>query len=342
MLNLHRRTLLRKFLASTVVIFIIVPSLLSASEFPQKPIRYIVPFTAGGLTDTMARIVGQKLSDTWKQPILIENRAGGNGNIGADAAAKSPNDGYTWLAITLTHAANQTLFPKSGYVLDKDFVAVAGLATSPLVVVVNVETPVRNLKELIELAKAKRLNAGSSGNGSPSHLGLALLQDATKTEIQHVPYKGGAQAITDLLGRQIDLIVANLPEAIAHINSGKLHPLAVSSKQRHPLLPDVPTMAEAGYPSVEVENWTGLVVPTGTPKPIIDKIAADALKTIRAADVRDKIAAGGFRLMGGSGTSSGAGSSSTGGLSPDEFQAYMKSEIQRWGTVIRTANIKPE
>ncbi len=299
----------------------------AANNFPQKPIHYVVPFSAGGLTDTMARIIGQKLSESWKQPILVENRAGGNANIGAEVVAKSPNDGYTWLAITLAHAGNQTLFPKSGYVLDKDFTAVAGLATSPLVLVVHADSPVRTMKDLVALAKSSKLNAGSSGNGTPPHLGLALLEDAIAVNIQHVPYKGGVQAVTDLLGKQIDLIVANLPEVIAHLNSGKLRPLAIASKQRHPLLPGVPTMAEAGYPSVVVENWTGLVVPTGTPKAIIDKIAADALKVIQQPEVRDKIAAAGFRPT---------------GLGPDEFQAYMKSEIQRWSRIIRTAKMTAE
>ncbi len=299
----------------------------TANDFPQRPIRYVVPFSAGGLTDTMARIISQKLSETWKQPILVENRAGGNANIGAEVVAKSPNDGYTWLAITLAHAGNQTLFPKSGYILDRDFTAVAGLATSPLVLVVHADSPIRNMKDLVALARSSKLNAGTSGNGTPPHLGLALLEDAIAVDIQPVPYKGGVQAVTDLLGKQIDLIVANLPEVIAHINSGKLRPLAVASKQRHPLLPDVPTMAEAGYPSVVVENWTGLVVPVGTPKVIIDKIAVDVLKLLQQPEVRDKIAAAGFRPT---------------GLGPEEFQAYVKSEIRRWAVIIRTAKITPE
>src|SRR4051812_32353699 len=232
-----------------------------AADYPKAgaTLRYVVPFPPGGLTDVMARIVGQQLGEHWKVNVVIDNRPGSGGQIGADAVAKSPGDGTNLLAITLTHAANVTLFPRAPYSFQKDLKPVALLAGSPMLIVVPVTSRIQTFKDLIAAAKAGKLNAGSSGNGTPPHLTLALFNDIAKTEIQHVPYKGGAPSITDLIGGQLDVIFSNFPESIAHVKGGKLRALAICSNARHPAVPDVPTTAEAGMPALVTENWTGLM-----------------------------------------------------------------------------------
>jgi tripartite-type tricarboxylate transporter receptor subunit TctC len=234
--------------ASAVAVSL-VPSLSLAQDigaYPSKPIRYIVPFPAGGLTDVMARLIAQNAGMALKQPILVDNRPGASANLGADVVAKSPPDGYTWLAITLAHAVNQSLFSNLPYSLEKNLAPVAHLATSPLVLVVNESNPARTLADFLAQARAKRLNAGSSGNGTPPHLGLELLALNAKIEVSHIPYKGGAPSLNDLLGSQLDFIVSNLPECSTYVKAGKLRALAVTSAKRHPLLPN---------PGCPVSSW---------------------------------------------------------------------------------------
>ena len=220
-----------------------MPRAQNATDYPKagSTLRYVVPFPPGGLTKVMARIVGQQLGDHWKVNVVIDNRPGNGGQIGADAVAKAAPDGYTLLAITLTHAANYTLFPKAPYNFQKDLKPVALMAGSPMLVVVPVASPIRTFDELVAAAKARPLNAGSSGNGTPPHLTLALFNDIAKTQIQHVPYKGGAPSMTDLIGGQLDVVFSNFPESFAHVRSGKLRALAIASVARHPTVPDVPT-----------------------------------------------------------------------------------------------------
>ncbi|MEJ7687810.1 MAG: tripartite tricarboxylate transporter substrate binding protein [Variovorax sp.] len=297
-----------------------------ASGYPSKPIRYIVPFAPGGLTDVMARLIAQHAGIALKQSVLVDNRAGANANLGADLAAKAPPDGYTWLAITLTHAVNQSLFNNLTYSLEKDLAPVAHLATSPLVLVVNESNPAKTLKEFLVQARAKRLNGGSSGNGTPPHLGLELLALNAKIEATHIPYKGGAPSLNDLLGSQLDFIVSNLPECSAYVKSGKLRALAVTSATRHPLLPEVTTFAEAGLPGVELENWTGLVMPAGTPQAIVDAVSAEAIKSVKSDEVSARVKAMGF---------------SPTGLGPAEFGALMRKDVARWRDIVKSRNIQP-
>lgn len=298
----------------------------AASDFPSKPVRYIVPFAPGGQTDVMARLIGQQTGIEFKQAITVDNRAGASGNLGADLAAKSPPDGYTWLAITLAHAVNQSLFSNLPYSLEKNLTAVAHLASSPLVLVVNENNPAKNLAEFLAQARAKRLSGGSSGNGTPPHLGLELLALNAKLEVTHIPYKGGAPSLNDLLGGQIDFIVSNLPEASVHVKAGKLRALAITSAARHPLLPDVPTFNESGLPGVELENWTGLMVPAGTPTAIVDKIAASAIRALKLKDISDRVAALGFAPT---------------GLGPTAFADILKKDVARWREIVKTRNIQP-
>jgi tripartite-type tricarboxylate transporter receptor subunit TctC len=269
------------------------------APFPDRTVRYVVPFPPGGLTDIMARLVGQKLSEIWSRPVVIENRAGGNALIGADAVAKAAPDGHTLLAITMTHTVNATLFPNAPYDFRRDLTTVSVLGSLPLVVVVNAErNPARSLADLVQQAKTRRLNGGTSGNGSPPHLGLELLRRAAGAgdNITHVPYRGGAPSVTDLAAGNLDVMVSNLPECIAQIQGGRLRALAVTSAARHPLIPDVPTVKEAGQPTLEMTNWTAMMVPAGVPAPILAKLETDTLAAIRDPDVGRRARDGGVTV----------------------------------------------
>jgi tripartite-type tricarboxylate transporter receptor subunit TctC len=304
-----------------------LPQQAVAQDYPTKPVRYVVPFPPGGLTDVMARNVGQKLGEKWKQPVVVDNRAGGNAQIGAELVAKAPGDGYTLLAVTLTHAVNATLFPAAPYSLQKDLTPVAVLGSLPLMVVVNANSPYKTLADLIAAGKAKSLNGGSSGNGTPPHLGLELLAQQAAMQIEHIPYKGGTPSLTDLMGGQIDLIVSNFPESLPHVKSGKLRALAVTSKERHPLLPDVPTTAEVGFPQLTITNWTGVMVPASTPAAIVAKVNADANAVLAEPEMKKRIIDQGFQPV---------------VTTPAEARAFFDAESARWGKLVRERNIKPD
>jgi tripartite-type tricarboxylate transporter receptor subunit TctC len=299
-------------------------------SFPDRTVRYIVPFPPGGLTDIMARLVGQKLSEIWGKPVIIENRAGGNALIGADAAAKSAPDGYTLLAITMTHTVNATLFPNAPFSFRQDLTTVSVLGSLPLVVVVNAEkNPSRTLADLMTRARTERMNAGSSGNGSPPHLGLELLRIAARAgdNLQHVPYRGGAPVITDLVAGNIDFVVANLPECIAQVQAGTLRPLAITSAERHPLLPAVQTVKELGQPGLEMTNWTAMMVPSGVPAPVLAKIETDTLAAIRDPEVSRRAREGGFTVEAWDRTRS---------------LAFVEAETVRWARLIQEAGLRAD
>jgi tripartite-type tricarboxylate transporter receptor subunit TctC len=298
-----------------------------SADYPKAgaTIRYVVPFPPGGLTDVMARLIGQQLGDRWTVNVVIDNRPGSGGMIGADVVAKAPPDGNTLLAVTMTHAVNATLFKgKAAYDFQKDLKPVALLAGSPMLVVVPAASPIKDFKDLMAAAKTKPLNAGSSGNGTPPHLTLALFNELVKTNIQHVPYKGGAPSITDLIGGQIDVIFSNFPESIAHVKSGKLRALAIASTQRHAMVPDVPTTAEAGLPGLLVENWTAIMAPGGMPDAMVQKLATEVLQIMASPDIDEKARTQGFRVD---------------ARGPDKFVPFLQSEVERWAKVIASAKI---
>lgn len=326
--RMQRRELIKNVLA---LLPASLPTMVWAQggDYPKAgtTLRYVVPFPPGGLTDVMARLVGQQLGERWKVNVVIDNKPGSGGQIGADAVAKSPPDGLTLLAITLTHAANVTLFPKAPYNFNKDLKPVALMAGSPMLVVVPAASKIQSLKDLIGAAKAGKLNAGSSGNGTPPHLTLALFNDIAKTEIQHVPYKGGAPSMTDLIGGQLDVVFSNFPESMAHVKSGKLRALAIASTARHPAVPDVPTTAEAGMPALLVENWTAMMVPAGTPDAAVGKLGAEVIKILAAPEIEERARTQGFRID---------------ARGPDQFAPFLKSEIERWGHIIAAAKISAE
>lgn len=309
---------------------LLLPKLSWAQDYPKPgaTLRYVVPFPPGGLTDVMARQVGQQLGERWKVNVVIDNKPGGGAQIGAAEVAKAAGDGQTLLAITLAHAANVTLFKgRATYDFQKDLRPVALLAGSPMLVVVPAGSAIKDFKDLVQQAKGGKLNAGSSGNGTPPHLTLALFNDLNKTDIQHVPYKGGAPAITDLIGGQLDVIFSNFPESIAHVKSGKLRALALASAARHPMLPDVPTTAEAGAPQLLVENWTAVMAPASTPEPVVAKLSAEVLKIMATPDMDERARAQGFRVD---------------ARGPQAFGKFLGDEIERWSRIIAAAKITTE
>ena len=303
-----------------------VPAWSLAQSFPKPgaTIKYVVPFPPGGLTDVMARTVAQKLSEAWKVSMIVENKAGGNAQIGAEQVAKSTPDGSSLLAITLAHAANVALFPNAAYSFTKDLRPVALLAGSPMLVVVPAGSPLKNFRDLITVSRSRQLNAGSSGNGTPPHLTMALFNDLNKTQMTHVPYRGGAPSMTDLIGGQLDVIFSNFPESIAHVKSGRLRALAICSLSRHPMLPDVPTAMETGMPGLFVENWTAAMIQAKTPDAIVDRYSREMIKIMFSADVEERARQQGFRV-----TPKGAA----------DFSVFLKNEINRWSRIIRTAKI---
>jgi tripartite-type tricarboxylate transporter receptor subunit TctC len=295
-----------------------------AAQAQPATIKYVVPFPPGGLTDVMARIAGQKLGDALKVSVVVENKPGGNAQIGAESVAKGPADGSQILAITLTHAANVTLFPHAPYDFVRDLRPVALLAGSPMLVVVPETSAVKTFADLVALSKQKTLNAGSSGNGTPPHLTMALFNDINQTRMTHVPYKGGAPSMTDLIGGQLDVIFSNYPESIAHVKGGRLRALALCSAARHAQLPEVPTTAEAGMPRLLVESWTAAMAPARTPDALVERYARELIKALYSPEIEERAKALGFRPspMGG-----------------EAFASFLTEEIARWGRIIKSANI---
>jgi tripartite-type tricarboxylate transporter receptor subunit TctC len=313
----------------TLVLTTLVPLAANAQTYPSKPIRIIVPYAAGGAVDIIARIVGQPLSEQLKQPVIVDNRPGASANIGMELAARAVPDGYVLLMASNGIATNMALFPTLTFNGLRDFVPIARIGFAPLVIVVPASSPVKSLKDLITAAKAEpgKLTYASAGNGSSGHLAGELLKSSAKIDILHVPYKGGAPAITDLLGERISFMPINPVEVIAHIRSGRLRALAVGSDKRVPLLPEVPTVAEAGLPGFEATVWWGLVAAAGTPPEIIATLNADTNKALGDPAIANKLAELGVVI-------------STG--TPDQFARFIQAQTELWSGVIKAAGIKPD
>jgi tripartite-type tricarboxylate transporter receptor subunit TctC len=293
-------------------------------------VRLIAPFPAGGLADVLARAVADELSRSLGQPVIVENRAGAGGNVGAEVVARAAPDGYTLMmssAGILT--ANQFLYAKMPFDPEKDFVPVSNVADMPMLVVVSPKVEAKTLGDLVAFARANpnKLNFGSPGVGTTGHLGLALFMYAAKIKLTHVPYRGAAPAITDLLAGQIDGVVDNPPTVLPHIEAGKLRPLAVAAKTRMPLLPDLPTAAEAGVPGYEASSWFGIVAPAGTPPAIVNRLQHDIATALKQPNVQQRFAKSGARLL---------------GNTPAEFAQQIRQDRQMWGEVITAAGIKAE
>lgn len=310
--------------------FFVIASLLvacaSAQSYPNRPVRVIAPFTTGSAADSLARVLGQKLSDAWGQQMVIENRTGATGIIGTEAVAKSPPDGYTVLLNNISLAINPALYSKLPYDTLRDLAPVSLTAAILVALVVHPSLPVKSVSELIALAKAHpgQINYASGGNGSAQHLPMEMLRLATGINIVHVPYKGLGPAFNDVLGGQVQVMFAGVSNVVPYLKTGRLRVLAVGSAKRTPALFDVPTVAEAGVPGFNFSAWTGYLVPTGTPKDIVTKLHADITRTLSAPDVQEKLTALGFDLVGGT---------------PEEFAALMKNDIARLGKLIKETGI---
>ena len=320
--------LLRYIIVSVFAIF--VPVAAQAQNYPDRPIKLIAPFPAGGLADVLARAVGDEMSKALGQPVIVENRAGAGGNNGADVVAKSTPDGYTLLmssAGILT--ANPFLYSNMPFDAETAFIPVSNVAEMPMILVVNPKVPAQDLKELVVLAKSQpnKLNFGSPGIGTTGHLGLAMFMHAAGVQITHVPYRGAAPAITDLIAGQIDGVVDNPPTVISHIEGGKLRPLAVAAKERMALFPNVPTAADAGVANYEANSWFGIAAPAGTPAPIVARLAKEIAAAVRTPAMQERFAKSGARLV---------------GDTPEHFAAQIKAERAKWGEIIKAANIKAE
>jgi tripartite-type tricarboxylate transporter receptor subunit TctC len=317
-------------LLAALVAAIVPPAVAQAPAWPTKPVRIVVPFAAGGTTDILARAIAQKLTESMGQPFIVDNRPGAAGNIGAELVAKSAPDGYTLLMGTVgTHAINAALYPKMPYDHVKDFQPVLLVAGVPNVLAVYPGVPANTVQELIAYAKANpgKLNFASSGSGTSIHLSGELFKVATGAQMQHIPYKGSAPALQDLVGGQVQLMFDNLPSALPLIKAGKLRALAVTSAARSPVLPDVPTVAESGLPGFEASSWFGLLAPAGTPAAVVAKINADGNKWLDSPNARENLAAQGAIAAGGT---------------PADFAKHINVETAKWAKVVKESGAKVE
>ncbi|OGA48357.1 MAG: hypothetical protein A3G24_12865 [Betaproteobacteria bacterium RIFCSPLOWO2_12_FULL_62_13] len=304
--------------------------LASAQSYPAKPIRIIVPYSPGGTTDILTRAVGQKLTEAWGQQIIVDHRPGASGMIGAEAAARAAPDGYTAL---MAYTAEIVIMPgivkKMAYDPMRDLAPVTLGAITPMILVAHPSLPVASVKEFIALARARpgQLPYASAGNGSPAHLAFELMQRSAKIEINHVPYKGAAPALIDLIGGHVVIYFSGMPPAMPHVRAGKLRALAVSTANRSPAAPDVPAVAEAGIPGFDVPTWFGVLVPAATPKDIVAKLHAGITKALNAPDVRDRMAREGAE---------------TSPMTPEQFAAFIRTETAKFAKIIKDAGVRTE
>ena len=310
------------FLTSVMALLFAGPIL--AQSFPAKPVRVVVPYPPGGPTDIVARVLFQQVAEATGQQFLIDNRAGAGGNIGAELVAKSPPDGYTVLIGTTAHAINMSLFKNLNYDIQKDLIPVSLLTQGPLVLVAHPQFPASSVKEVIELAKTKSggLNFASSGNGQSTHLSAELFNSMAGIKMAHVPYKGSAPALTDVMSGQVDVMFDTTLSAMPFVKAGKLKALGLTSAVRSPSAPDVPTIAESGLPGYEVFAWNGVLVPAGTPKAIIQQLNDHIRKAMLLPQVKDKFSAQGFAAS---------------WNSPESFGVFLKTEVDKWGRTVKAS-----
>ncbi len=298
-----------------------------AQDYPTKPIRFVVPAAAGGPTEITTRLIADKMSATLGQPVIVEARPGGGGNIGADAVAKAAPDGYTILMATIgTHAINQTLYKKLTYDLVKDFAPVSQVVQYPLLLVVNPQVQAKNVQELIDYAKANpgKLNRASGGNGTSMHLSGELFVHQAGVNMPHVPYKGSAPALNDLVGNHVQVMFDSLITALPLVQAGKLRALAVTGEKRSPVVPDVPTVSEAGVKGYNAQGWIGVVAPANTPAPIVDKLQKAIAAALNDPDVKGKLTAQAAEIV---------------ASTPADFAKFITSETAKWAQAVRGANL---
>jgi len=299
-----------------------------AAGYPNKPIKIVVPFSAAGTTDILARAVGNEMQKVWGQSVLIENRPGAGGNLGSDVVAKAAPDGYTLLVGAVSpQAINVTLYPKMPYDVMRDFAHITLIAAVPNILEVHPSVPVKTVRDLIALAKAKpgQLTYASSGSGTSIHLSAELFKTMAGVDMLHIPYKGSGPAITDLVGGQVNLMFDNLPSSIAQVKAGKLRPIAVTTLKRSPALPDVPTIAESGLPGYDASSWFGMHAPAGTPKDIISKIYGVVSASLRTPEMIERLSSQGAEAV---------------GNTPEEFSEFVRAEIAKWAKVVKASGAR--
>jgi len=299
-----------------------------AQSWPSKPLRYIVPFPPGAFNDTLARTLAAELPKALGQPVVVENRPGGNTIIGTEMAAKSPPDGYTLFGAALPFAVVQTLY-KTSFDVTKDFAPITLAGVTPNLLVANPKVPFDDVKGLIAYARANpgKLNYASTGNGSSNHLSFELFKSMTGTFVTHIPYKGSAPAVTDLIGGEVQVMFDNTPNVLPHVRSGRLKAIAVSSKTRTPLAPEIPTVNEAGVPGYDVGVWFGVLTVAGTPPEVVQRLNTEVVKIIASQEIKERFARTGVDVVAGS---------------PEQFSAFLKSEVARWAKVVQDAGIKAD
>lgn len=316
---------------AAVALAMSAPSAIAAEKaYPTKPVRIIVPFSPGGVADLLPRVVGEKLSQGWGQPVIVENKVGASGNIGMAEGARAKPDGYTLvLAPAGNLTVNPTLFPKLPFDTHRDLIPVTLLAQSPNVLVVHPSVPAKTLRELIAYAKAnpEKLHFASPGEGSGAHLAGELLNVEAGIKAVHVPYKGIAPAVNDVLGGTVQMMFAGISTVVQHVKAGKLVPIAIASPKRNAELPEVPTVAESGFPGFDVTSWYGIVTRAGTPQAIVQKVQRDMAKALQSDDVKAKLAGAGLEPV---------------GNTPEAFASLIKSESRKWADLVRKAQIKPQ
>lgn len=324
-------TLFRRFF--TVLFFglgLLVGSLAVAQEFPERTVRIVVPYPPGGFNDTLARVVGERLSNTWNQPVVVENKPGGNTTLGNNLVAKSPPDGYTILITPLPFSALPGLYgPQLPYDALKDFSPLVLAGNTQNVLTVRNDLPVNNVGELLDYARKNpgKLNYGSTGSGSSNHLSMELLMRMTDTKMTHIPYKGSAPATMAILAGEIDVLFDNIPNSLPQLKAGKMKAIAVTGTQRSVLFPSVPTVAESGVPGYEVNVWFGMQLPGGTPNPLVERMNRDIVRVLKEPDIIKRFREQGVEVI---------------ASSPAAFSQLVQSEVVKWTQVIRDANIKVE
>jgi tripartite-type tricarboxylate transporter receptor subunit TctC len=302
----------------------------TAQQYPARPVRFVVPFPPGGSVDTLARTIGARLGDRLGQQVIVDNRPGGNGNIGMEIVAQARPDGYTILVGYIANLAiAPSLYVKLPFDPVKDYAPITQIASSPNVLTAHPSVPAKNLQELIALAKVKPggVTFASTGIASVGHLTGELLNSLAGVKMTHVPYKGGGQAITDLLGGHVNVMFSGFSAAMPHIKTGKIRALAVTGAQRSPALPEAPTIAEQGFPGVEATAWYGILAPAGTPRPIVTRLHDEIVKILKLPEVVQRLDGLGFEIV---------------GSTPEEFAAYIKSEIRKWEKVVKASGARPE
>jgi tripartite-type tricarboxylate transporter receptor subunit TctC len=316
-----------KRLLCAAALAVAASSPVAAQSFPSKSIRIIVPFPPGGFNDTLARTLGQKLNERWGQPVVVDNRPGAGSTIGTELVARAPADGYTLLVVSFAFAVNPSLFPRLPYDTGKDFAPVILAAGTPNFLVAHPTVPATTARDLLTLARARpgALTYATAGNGTSNHLCMKLLESLAGVQLTHIPYKGSAPAVLDLVGGRISVMFDNAPNVLSQVRAGKLRALAVTTAKRSALTPEVPTLAEAGVPGYDVEVWFGLVAPAATPREIVAKLNAEMDRILALPEVKSRFADQGVRTIGGP---------------PEQFAAHLREQMAKWAKVVKDAAVR--